>query len=62
MLALFTLAPAHDFKNCAATDHAHVTAVDLSPDPPVPGQHVIVTATGTCAQPKRTHEGKAAGL
>jgi C1A family cysteine protease len=48
LLVLAAFANAHDFTKCSGvTDKLGITAVDLTPDPPVPGQDLKVQITAT---------------
>ena len=46
MLALLVLAST-PFKTCVSPDHAHLSDLSLSPDPPVHGEHVSLKITTT---------------
>jgi hypothetical protein len=48
LLVLLGAAAAHDFKSCmTSTDHAHISVLTLTPDPPVHGKELKVQVTAT---------------
>ena len=47
MLASLLVLASTPFKTCVSPDHAHLSDLSLSPDPPVHGEHVLLQITTT---------------